>query len=132
MPEVGDTSARSKGPAPVLAAGMEFCGVLVLPGPARIEGRVRGEVLAGGPLWIGETGVVEADLEGDVIVVAGRVEGDVTATSRIEVRSTATVLGGLWAPRLVLAEGSTVNGPCCCGNAPEKSSRRAGSVAGAP
>lgn len=131
MPEVGDAATDREGPAPVLAAGMEFRGILVLPGPARIDGRVRGDVLAGGPLWIGETGVVEADLEGDVVVVAGRVEGDVRATARIEVRATATVLGGLWAPRLVLAEGSTVNGPCRCGEAPETPSRIASSVADA-
>jgi cytoskeletal protein CcmA (bactofilin family) len=132
MADVAGAAVRSQAPAPVLAAGMEFCGILVLPGPARIDGRVRGEVIAGGPLWIGETGVIEADLEGDRVVVAGRVEGDVTATSRIEVRSSATVLGGLWAPRLVLAEGSTVNGPCRCGVAPKKSAKIARSAPAAP
>jgi cytoskeletal protein CcmA (bactofilin family) len=96
---------------------MEFCGILVLPGPARIDGWVRGEVIAGGPLWIGETGVVEADLEGGTVVVAGRVEGRITALSRIELRPTAAVQGGLCSPRLVLAEGSQVNGPCRCGEA---------------
>jgi cytoskeletal protein CcmA (bactofilin family) len=94
---------------------MEFCGILVLPGPARIDGCVRGEVIAGGSLWIGETGVVEADLEGDTVVVAGRVNGQITAVSRIELQHTATVQGALRAPRLVLAEGSQVNGPCSCG-----------------
>jgi cytoskeletal protein CcmA (bactofilin family) len=96
---------------------MEFCGILVLPGPARIDGCVRGEVIAGGALWIGETGVVEADLEGDTVVVAGRVNGRITAVSRIELQPTAAVQGGLCAPRLVLAEGSQVNGPCRCGEA---------------
>jgi len=115
MPDPGQNPQGSEGPEPVLGSGMDFHGILVLPGPARIDGRVRGEVIAGGPLWIGETGVVEADLEGDTVVVAGRVEGDVTATTRIELTSTATVLGALWAPSVVLADGSTVNGPCHCG-----------------
>jgi cytoskeletal protein CcmA (bactofilin family) len=96
---------------------MEFCGILVLPGPARIDGCVRGEVIAGESLWIGETGVVEADLEGDTIVVAGRVKGRITATSRIELQPTAAVQGGLNTPRLALAEGSQVAGPCSCGEA---------------
>jgi cytoskeletal protein CcmA (bactofilin family) len=96
---------------------MAFRGILVLPGPARIDGSVRGEVIAGGPLWIGETGVVEADLEGDTVVVAGRVNGWITAFSRIELQPSAVVQGGLRSPRLVLAEGSQVNGPCCCGEA---------------
>lgn len=108
---------RPAAPEPVLRAGMEFRGILVLPGPARIDGRVCGEVIAGGPLWIGETGVVEADLEGDTVVVAGRVDGQITAFSRIELQPTAEVRGGLRAPLLVLAEGSQVNGPCRCGEA---------------
>ena len=116
MPETPD-SARPTAPESVLRAGMEFCGILVLPGPARIDGRVRGEVIAGGSLWIGETGVVEADLEGDTVVVAGRVKGRITALSRIELQPTAAVQGGLRSPRLVLAEGSQVNGPCRCGEA---------------
>ena len=123
MPETPDGS-RPAAPEPVLRAGMEFCGILVLPGPARIDGCVRGEVIAeGGALWIGETGVVEADLEGDTVVVAGRVNGQITAASRIDLQPTATVQGGLHTPRLALAEGSQVNGPCRCGGAlpdPEK------------
>jgi len=114
MPEPADSP---RPPAPVLRAGMEFCGILVLPGPARIDGRVRGQVIAGGALWIGETGEVEADLEGDAVVVAGRVEGRITALSRIELRPTAAVQGGLRSPRLALAEGSQVDGPCRCGEA---------------
>ncbi len=114
MLETSDGS-RSAAPEPVLRAGMEFHGLLVLPGPARIDGRVCGEVIAGGSLWIGETGVVEADLEGETVVVAGRVDGQITAFSRIELQPTAVVQGGLRAPLLVLAEGSQVNGPCRCG-----------------
>ena len=109
--------SRPAAPEPVLRAGMEFRGLLVLPGPARIDGRVCGEVIAGGPLWIGETGVVEADLEGDTIVVAGRVKGRISAASRIELQPTAAVQGGLNTPRLALAEGSQVTGPCSCGEA---------------
>jgi cytoskeletal protein CcmA (bactofilin family) len=106
-------------PEPVLHEGMQFSGLLVLPGPARIDGRVSGEIIAGGALWIGETGEVEADLEGEVVVVAGRVRGDVRASARIELRSTAVVSGSLCAPRLVLAEGSIADGPCDCGELPD-------------
>lgn len=103
---------------PVLAPGTAFDGILVLPGPARIEGRVRGDVLAGGPVWVGASGVVEADLEADVVVVEGRVDGDVRARSRIELGPRAVVSGDLEAPRLTMAEGSRVNGRCRCGAGP--------------
>ncbi len=109
---------------PVLGTGMVFRGVLALPGPARIDGCVAGEVIAGGPLWIGETGEVEADLEAESIVVEGRVAGRVRAATRIEVRSSATVRGGLEAPRIVLAEGSVVNGHCNSGDSSETAGSR--------
>ena len=102
-------------PAPLLRPGAEFDGTVVLPGAARIDGGIRGEVIAGGPLWVGETGFVEADLEGEVVVIAGTVRGDVRARDRLELRAGARVEGSIRAPRLILAEGSVVNGPCACG-----------------
>jgi hypothetical protein len=39
---------------------------------ARIDGRVAGTVMAGASVWVGATGVVEADLEADTIVVEGK------------------------------------------------------------
>ena len=103
-------------PAPVLGVGAVFRGVLALPGPARIDGCLAGEVIAGGPLWIGPNGEIEADLEAESIVVEGRVTGRVRAITRIEVRASGSVRGELEAPRIVLAEGSVVNGPCHSGD----------------
>ena len=129
-PEAAATGEASGAPRPVLGAGAAFRGVLALPGPARIDGFVAGEVITGGPLWIGETGEIEADLEAESIVVAGRVAGSLRASDRIEVRPSGTVRGGLEAPRIVLAEGSVVNGPCHSGEpdaAEQGRSRRCGS-----
>lgn len=104
------------GPPPVLPPGADWDGILVLPGPARIDGRVRGEILAEDTIWIGETGVIEADLEVESVVVAGRVEGHIRARTRIELRAGAVVIGGITTPVLSLAEGAVVNGPCAAGD----------------
>jgi len=113
-----DAAPDTAPPEPVLARGAAFEGTLVLPGPARIEGRMRGTVLAGGPVWVGEMGVVEADLEADELWIDGRVEGSLRARSRIALGPRAVVCGDLEAPRLAMAEGSQVNGRCRCGEAP--------------
>jgi cytoskeletal protein CcmA (bactofilin family) len=125
MAEAPERGAALAKPRPVLAAGTEFRGVVALPGPASIDGTVRGEVVTGGPLWVGETGLIEADLEAESVVVAGRVIGDVRARVRIELRPTAAVQGGLEAPSVVFAEGSVVDGWCRTGaasDAPDRSS----------
>ena len=58
------------------------------------------------------------------IVVAGRVQGRLRASARIEVLPTGEVRGALEAPRIVLAEGSVVNGPCHSGDRRETPRRR--------
>lgn len=105
---------------PVLVEGAEFEGLLVLPGPGRIDGRVRGEVIAAEDVWVGPSGVVEAHLDGHTVVIEGRVEGDVRARARIELRPGGRVRGALSAPLLCIADGSVVDGPCEAGAGGER------------
>ena len=99
-------------PAPALGPGCVFEGLVVLNGPARIDGFVRGEVMASDLLWIGEAGRVEASVEADEVVVAGCLEGRVRARSRIELLASARVSASLEAPRVSVAEGSHLEGHC--------------------
>lgn len=102
-------------PPDVLAEGAEFEGLLALGRAARIGGRVRGEILSAGLVWIGEAARIAARIEAGAVVIEGRVEGDVSARERIELRSSARVRGDLCAPRLSLAEGSVLEGSCAMG-----------------
>jgi cytoskeletal protein CcmA (bactofilin family) len=102
---------------PVLPEGAVFEGLLVLPRASRIDGCVRGEVLAASDVWVGPTGRVHADLEVRAIVIEGCVEGDVTAAERIELRGTARVRGNVSAPRIAMDEGCIVDGSCAAGAA---------------
>jgi cytoskeletal protein CcmA (bactofilin family) len=99
-----------------LGEGMTFEGLLVLPKPARIDGRVGGAVIAGTSVWVGVTGVVEADLEADAIVIEGSVQGDLRARTSIELGPGAVVTGDLLGPRLTMADGAQLNGHCQCGD----------------
>ena len=102
---------------PLLAPGAEFEGLLVLHGAARIDGRLRGEVVGATLLEIGKTGSVEASIEADEVIVAGRLQGDIRAQRRVELTETARVSGRIETPRLVVAEGALVDGPCRVGGA---------------
>jgi cytoskeletal protein CcmA (bactofilin family) len=98
----------------LIAPGAEFEGLLVLHGPARIEGRVRGEIL-GSSLWIGRSAAVDARVEVDRLVVNGELAGSVCVRGRAELGSTARVSARLDAGSLVLEEGSFLEGYCCAG-----------------
>ena len=106
---------RGVEPMVVVPSCAEFEGTLVLPLPARIDGKVRGRVLAESDVWVGEGGFVGADLAGERIVVAGTVQGDVCARTSIELRATGRVRGSLTAPSLRLADGAVVDGECRSG-----------------
>ena len=112
MPEEPPRSA----PDSALDPGCEFDGLVVLNRPARIDGVVRGEVMASSLLWIGEAGRVEASVEADEVVVAGHLEGQVRARSRIELLASARVFASLEAPRVRVAEGSHLEGHCRSGS----------------
>jgi cytoskeletal protein CcmA (bactofilin family) len=111
MPE-GAPSTSGPALAPTLGPGSEFHGLLVLRGPGRIDGTVRGEIVAAGRVWIGPEGCVEARVEAEELVVEGRLAGEVRARRRIDLRATARVEASIQAPQVRLEEGARLDGPC--------------------
>lgn len=103
-----------------LFKGSRVTGQLTFQGPARIDGIVDGEVNCQGKLTIGEGAEVKAKLTGQVVVIHGRVEGNVTATERIELLAPARLIGNINAPRLIITEGVVFDGDCSMGVAKQK------------
>jgi cytoskeletal protein CcmA (bactofilin family) len=98
-------------PERCLERDAEFEGIVFLAGPARIDGKVRGEIL-GSTLRIGPSATVEARVEVDDLVVEGSLAGQVLARRRVRLCSTARVRGEVETPSLALEEGSHLDGRC--------------------
>ncbi len=96
-----------------------FEGLVSFRGGARVDGELHGEVLAQGTLYLGESARVEANIQVDELIVAGSLAGDVQATRRIELRSTAQVRGELRAPRVSFEDGCHLRGRCRTGTRSE-------------
>ena len=79
-------------------------------GTLRIEGAVQGAVRAGKAVVIGKEGLVIGDILTQDAVVSGRVEGSVTAESRLELQASCRIDGEVSTPRLQLEEGAVLNG----------------------
>jgi cytoskeletal protein CcmA (bactofilin family) len=76
-----------------------------------IEGDVSGTVeLRNHSLTVGKEGKVKANIFARAITVDGTTEGDMFASERIAVRSTANVRGNLVAPRVSLEDGARFKG----------------------
>lgn len=99
----------------ILGRGTSFEGKLTFEGTVRIDGRFAGEINTDGTLIIGETAQVEANIQAAIVVVHGRVRGDVIATESLEIRSPARVEGNLVTPNLTIEKGSFFEGQCSMG-----------------
>jgi len=72
-----------------------------------LEGSVR---LPDHTLTIGPNAEIKAEILAKAVVVSGSVTGNVTATERLDIRATGSLIGDIVSPRLVIAEGGTLRG----------------------
>ena len=114
------TEPSTAGLVGYLYKGSRVSGHLVFQGPARIDGIVEGDVQCHGPLTIGEGAEVRAKISGQIVVIRGKVEGNVTAKEKVELLAPARLIGNVAAPRLVIAEGVVFDGDCSMGLAKQK------------
>ena len=76
----------------------------------RINGSFEGKLDTKGNLTIGENARVKAMINGDRIIVAGKVTGDVFATQSVSVIAPAVIKGNISTPRLSVTEGAIIEG----------------------
>ena len=69
-----------------------------------------GDVALETVVMIGGSGHVRGSVVARAVRVSGRVEGNVTASERIEVLSTGVIDGDLSAPKIAVAEGAEIRG----------------------
>jgi cytoskeletal protein CcmA (bactofilin family) len=76
-----------------------------------IEGQVEGKIeLRQNILTIGANSKIKAQVFAKTVVVLGEVQGNITATERVEIRDKGSVDGDLSAPRIAIADGAHFRG----------------------
>lgn len=76
-----------------------------------IEGRVEGQInLKSHHLVVGQAGNVSADVIAKSITIVGRVEGNLKAEERVEIKKSGTVTGDVRSPRVVIEDGAKFKG----------------------
>jgi cytoskeletal protein CcmA (bactofilin family) len=73
----------------------------------RMEGSIR---LPDHTLTIGPNAEVKAEIVAKSVVILGSVTGNLTATERVDIRATGSLIGDLTSPRLAIAEGGSLRG----------------------
>jgi cytoskeletal protein CcmA (bactofilin family) len=76
-----------------------------------IEGQVEGKIeLRQNILTIGANAKIKAQVFAKTVIVQGEVQGNVTATERVDIRDNGSVDGDLSAPRIAIADGAHFRG----------------------
>ena len=107
---------RSKHEAPATERWLEvdasMTGTLAFKDPVNllINGQFEGTLDTKGNLSIGQKAQVKATIQGEAITIGGSVNGNVTATIRLELLPTARVTGKVSSPRLIMQDGAVLHG----------------------
>lgn len=96
----------------ILADDIDFEGQLTFKKPLMIKGKFKGEIRSESALYVGEKAVVEAKVESSLVSSKGRIKGDITGHSRVELFSSAQVDGDIATPDFVVESGCKFNGHC--------------------
>lgn len=88
-------------------------GMIDFKGTIRLDGRFKGKINSeDGTVIIGEKAVIDADINVDVAIIMGQVNGIVDAKDRIEVYPPGSVVGDIQAPVISIDAGVKFNGNC--------------------
>jgi len=98
----------------VLDVDASMQGELVFKDPVNlhINGKFEGKLETKGNLTLGQTAYVNATITGDNIVIAGRVNGKITARVKLTLLSSAIVQGEISPAKLAMNEGAIFEGSC--------------------
>ncbi len=123
QPELPQPEATANDPQPVktptparqpqvsLGGSVVFKGELSGREDLLIEGQCEGTVnLEGYCLTIGSEGQVKSDIHARQVVVHGTVNGKISATERVEIRRTGTVVGDIASPGVAIEDGAYFKG----------------------
>ena len=94
----------------VLGAGLVFKGEVSGEGDLFIAGSFEGEINVTGTVRVGDEAEVEANISAAMIVIAGAVRGNVSASTHVEMLSSGTLTGTVRSGSLVAAEGASLRG----------------------
>ena len=75
-----------------------------------VEGHFKGSIKINGDIFIGPTGIVEADVEAYNVIVQGQVTGNIMAHKQLQLQSSGKLLGDCAAQSIHINEGALFEG----------------------
>ncbi len=90
--------------------GVKLSGRLVFQGVLKIAGTFEGEIFTPDKLVVLPTAYLNANIEADTVIISGKVEGNIIAKSKVEIKVPANFKGTVLSPSLSVEEGAQFEG----------------------
>ena len=94
----------------VISESTTVVGDVETHGPLMVSGHVRGNGRIGGTLSVGKTAHWEGDIAARQAVLAGKVTGKIIIEDKLEISSSAVIVGEIVAKVLAIANGARIEG----------------------
>lgn len=95
-----------------LDRGSSFQGELEFEDTMRIDGRFSGRISSKHELIVGESAVIDAEINVGRVAISGTVHGTIRAAEKIEIHKAGRVFCEITTPNLLIEEGATFQGTC--------------------
>ena len=89
-----------------------FDGTLTFEGAVRIDGRFKGKIETSDVLVVGESALVEAEVNVGSLILNGTIRGNIRAKRAVELHAPAKIYGNIRTPSLIIHNGVTFEGGC--------------------
>ena|ERR1051326_1619758 len=93
-----------------LTSDVEIKGNLKFTGELTFEGKLDGEIQSEGTLHLGDSAIINGNINAQSVIVRGRVNGNIVAKDKIDIKSKAELFGDIRSSKLVIEEGVTFVG----------------------
>ena len=94
----------------VLGSDVEIKGNIKFTGELTFDGKLDGEVHTEGTLHLGDGAVINGNITAQSVIVRGKINGNITAKEKIEIKAKAELFGDIRATKLTIEEGVTFVG----------------------
>lgn len=112
------------GGATLISAGTTLKGDINSSNDLRIDGTVVGNIRTTSKIIIGNSGVIEGDIECNQADVTGKVNGNIKAKDLLQLKGECNITGNVQAGKLQVEPTATFNGQCHMSGVAANSSKK--------
>jgi cytoskeletal protein CcmA (bactofilin family) len=94
----------------ILNSDVEIKGTLKFSGEMTFDGKLDGDIASEGSLNLGDNAVVKGNINVNNVTVRGKINGNIVAKEKIDIKSKTELFGDIRTPKLVIEEGVTFVG----------------------